>query len=364
MNPVAQFARTYVEARHKFQLAARAHHLPIETHPLPGFHGSEGEALAMDVVLRGASDAPGLLVVTSATHGIEGYCGSGCQVGLLLDPAFHAAVKEARAAVMMIHAANPHGFSHGRRVNEDNVDLNRNFRDFTRPLPVNAAYAEVHPLLLPATWPPPAENEAQIGAYIAAHGARAFQAAVTGGQYAFADGMFYGGQAATWTNRTIRAVLRAHASRRRRLAWIDIHTGLGPRGHGEMIHGGRDLEADLARARRVWGAGVTSFYDGTSASAPVGGILCSAAQDECPGAEMAAMGLEFGTVPLAEVLLALRTDHWVHNHPDAPAEVRESARRQMRAAFHDEADDWKLMVYTQTQKHALKAVAHLARRVY
>ena len=90
-------------------------------------------------------------MLTSGTHGIEGYCGSGCQVGLLRDHAFLEAVRLARIAVLFVHAVNPHGFSHGRRVNEDNVDLNRNFRDFGKPLPQSPDYAEVHPLLLPDT---------------------------------------------------------------------------------------------------------------------------------------------------------------------------------------------------------------------
>jgi hypothetical protein len=30
----------------------------------------------------GPADADAILVLTSATHGIEGYCGSGAQVGL------------------------------------------------------------------------------------------------------------------------------------------------------------------------------------------------------------------------------------------------------------------------------------------
>ena len=95
------------------------------------------------------------------------------------------------------------------------------------PLPANAAYAEVHPILLPATWPPPKESEEAIGAYIAKHGERAFQAALTGGQYTFPDGLFFGGTRATWSNRTLRSVLRRHASGRRRVAWIDFHTALG-----------------------------------------------------------------------------------------------------------------------------------------
>ncbi len=37
----------------------------------------------------------------------------------------------------MLHALNPYGFSHLRRANEDNADLNRNFVDFAAPLPVN-----------------------------------------------------------------------------------------------------------------------------------------------------------------------------------------------------------------------------------
>ena len=120
----------------------------------------------------------------------------------LHDEEFLRAVRAGRVAVLLVHAVNPHGFSYGRRVNEDNVDLNRNFRDFALPAPANAGYADVHPMLLPATWPPPKENEAAIGAYIARDGERAFQAALTGGQYTFPDGLFFGGAGATWSNRT------------------------------------------------------------------------------------------------------------------------------------------------------------------
>ena len=38
-----------------------------------------------------------------------------------------------RSARYFIHALNPFGFAWLRRVNEDNVDLNRNFQDFLSP---------------------------------------------------------------------------------------------------------------------------------------------------------------------------------------------------------------------------------------
>ena len=223
----------------------------------------------MDAALLGVRESPWLLVLTSARTASRAIADPGCQVGLLRDHTFLEAVRLARIAVLFVHAVNPHGFSHGRRVNEDNVDLNRNFRDFGKPLPHSPDYADVHPLLLPETWPPPPDNERRIAEYVVTHGERAFQTAVTSGQYAFADGLFYGGNGPTWSNKTLRAVLRRYGATRQRLGWIDFHTGLGPRGHGEKIYAGHDVSTDLARVRSWWGGEVTSIYDGSSASAKV-----------------------------------------------------------------------------------------------
>ena len=51
----------------------------------------------------------------------------------------------------------------------------------------------------------------------------------------------------------LRGVLREHAARRSALGWIDFHTGLGPRGHGEKIYAGRNMAADIARTKAWWG---------------------------------------------------------------------------------------------------------------
>jgi hypothetical protein len=187
-----------------------------------------------------------------------------------------------------------------------------------------------------------------------------FQAAVSGGQYAFPDGMFYGGSHPSWSNACLRAVLRAHASPRQRLGWIDFHTGLGPRGHGEKIYSGRDDPADIGRAKTWWGNEVTSFFDGSSTSARVSGVISAAAYTECPRTEMTAMALEYGTYPLEQTLQALRAEHWLHNHPEAPAKQREEIKRALRDTFYIDADDWKAMVYEQARDACLQAIAQLA----
>jgi hypothetical protein len=99
-------------------------------HPLTG---RDGEALAMDVARDGPADADRLLIVSSACHGVEGYCGSGVQVAALHDAQWREKARAQGVAVLYIHALNPYGFSHIRRVTHENVDLNRNFHDFSKP---------------------------------------------------------------------------------------------------------------------------------------------------------------------------------------------------------------------------------------
>jgi hypothetical protein len=360
MSAPTHFAQSYAEARDKFLAAAAARHARMFRHVHPSERGAKGEELSIDLAAIGDPRSQALLLLTSATHGVEGFCGSGCQVALLRDDTFVAAVERSGIEVLMLHALNPYGFSHLRRANEDNADLNRNFVDFSAPPATSRGYAEIHALLLPATWPPPPESEQKMGAWIGTHGEKAFQAAVSGGQYTHPDGMFYGGNHPSWSNACLRAILRAQAAPRQRLGWIDFHTGLGPRGHGEKIYSGRNDPAAIARTKAWWGDGVTSFFDGSSTSAHVTGIISDAAYDECPNTEMTAMALEYGTYPLEHTLQALRAEAWLHNHPNAPAAQQESIKRAFRDTFYIDAEDWKETVCEQAKAACLTALAALA----
>jgi hypothetical protein len=341
------FSGTYAEARSKFLEACAQKGAPVESFVMETHRGALGETLATDVARIGAPDATRLLIVTSGTHGPEGFCGSGCQVATLHDADLLGRLEAAGVALLLVHAVNPHGFSHLHRTNEDNIDLNRNHIDFGAPLPVNAGYAEVEPFVLPATWPPGPADQAALAAYVERHGMKALRAAVTAGQYVSPDGVFYGGQAPSWSNRTIRAILRKYAASARHIGWIDIHTGLGPYGHGEKIYPGRNAPADLARARAWWGADVFAPFEGDSASADVSGPVVSTVYDECPQANASLMGLEFGTLPDQQVLVRLRADTWLRRHPEAPAEQQRQIRQDLRDAFYCDNDEWKGMVLGQ-----------------
>lgn len=360
MSSIAShFSGSYAEARRKFLDAAQDRQARIQSIELPEHRGALGEVLAMDVARLGPAQASRLIIVSAGTHGPEGFCGSGCQVALLRDDDLLRRLDESGLGLLLVHAVNPHGFSHLRRVNEDNIDLNRNHVDFARPLPVNADYAAVDALALPANWPPTAEQHAALADYIAQHGMAAYRAALSRGQYTVPDGLFYGGTAPSWSNRTIRALLREHAATVTHLAWIDVHTGLGPWGHGEKIFPGR--AAGLPLARSLWGADVLAMFEAGSASPDVSGPVVSAAYDECPQALFAPMGLEFGTLPDQQVLDRLRADCWLHRHPEADDVQRRAIRRDVRDAFYCDDDAWKGMVLGQARVVMLQTVLGLAR---
>lgn len=354
----AAFAGSYARARVQFLEAAATAGLALsaQVHPLAG---REGETLALDVARDGAQDADKLLIVSSGCHGVEGFCGSGVQVFALHDQAWRDKARAQGVAVLYLHALNPYGFSHLRRATHENVDLNRNFPDFSGPLPVNTAYREIAHLLIPPTWPPDAANQAAVDHLIATWGEPALQAAITRGQHEFPQGLYFGGTAPTWSHRALRQVLRTHGRQAARIAWIDLHTGLGPSGHGERIHAGSGAAA-LERARRWWGGGgatpVTSLHDGSSSSAFLTGQMWSAIDGECPQAEVTGIALEFGTLPVWDVLQALRAEQWLQLHPEAPSALADAIRAQMRAAFYTDTDAWKGQVIAQARQALFQAV--------
>jgi len=359
----ANFSKTYPEARRKFIAAAEAAGLDVHPHPHP-LLGQHGEPLAMDVVRDGPADAAAVLLISSACHGVEGFCGSGLQTTLLGDTALRQAAQAQGVALLYVHGLNPYGFSWWRRTTQENVDLNRNFCDFSQPLPHNTAYDEIAHLAVPPAWPPSAEVQAAIADYQARHGAAAWQRAVTGGQYHHPEGLFFGGHNPTWSQQTLRRVLRDHGQHCTRLGWIDLHTGLGPSGVGERIFAGPDDAAAISRARTWWGgadgSAITSIYDGSSTSAPLSGLMWHVAGQECPQAAATGIALEYGTLPLPEMLDALRADQWADNHPEAPAAQRAAIKQAIRDAFYVDDDAWKQQVLAQGIEAAHQGVAGLS----
>lgn len=364
MAVIDKFPRDYSQARDRFICAAQALradtrvNLDSIAHPL---EAPNGEALSTDVAVIGDPNAKRALVLISGTHGTEGSCGSGCQAAWLRSDrpkSLHETVK-----VVLIHAINPHGFAHVRRVTEDNVDLNRNFVDHGAPYPENAAYASLHDLLLPEFWTPQARAIADQGleTYAAEHGQFALQAAISRGQFSHPDGLFFGGHAPTWSNRTLRALLKEHAGSASNVGLIDYHTGLGPYGSADLISDTLPGSDTYRRLERWYRNGLSSPSAGTSTSAPLAGTMQVGVREALPNAQLTLIAAEFGTYPVRRVFNALRGDHWLHARGTQDEALREVIKAEVSKALYPDEDDWKEMVALRSRQLVDRALDGLAR---
>lgn len=359
MSAAACFSADYAEARRRFTASAAAAGAALFSYPHPA-QGPSGEALATDVAWLGPQDAERVLVTVAGTHGVEGFCGSGVQSGWFETGL--AGELQSGIAYLAIHAINPHGFAWLRRVTEDNVDLNRNFADFSGALPENPGYDALAEALCPPTWDDAtiAATGAVLAAYAAEHGAGGLQAAITNGQYKHPDGIFYGGRQPTWSHHTLKRIFARHLGHAGRVALIDYHTGLGPRGHGERICPASPDSPMMTRVRDWYRDDFTCPGLGTSSATEVRGFNIIGMEAAVPQAEVTAIALEYGTQPSEDVKLALRADNWLHLHGDPASAQGKAIKAQLREAFYQDADDWKQMIWdraVETQRLALAGLA-------
>jgi Protein of unknown function (DUF2817) len=291
---------------------------------------------------------------------VEGFAGSGAQVDWLERG--EAGRLAPGVAALVIHAINPYGFAWLRRVTHENVDLNRNWIDFSQPLPENRGYDELVDAICPEEWSEEGRRQAEItlASYAARHGKGAWQHAISGGQYRHPGGIFYGGQGPTWSRLTQTRIYSEYLARVAKVAIIDFHTGLGPWGLGERIVLAPRPSDGFDRAARFYGLGVVSPYDGTSSSAPIVGDGLSASIALLPHAQVTAIALEFGTLPIEDMLDAVRADAWLHARGDLQTPQGKAIKAQIRAAFYGDAPDWKGMIAGQGLLACRQAVAGLA----
>jgi hypothetical protein len=356
MSPEDHFPENYRQARAAFLEAAKAADLGTTTRVHPEVMARDGKALFLDTATIGEREAESALLMISATHGVEGYFGSGVQTGLLR----RGLAAPEGSKIVLLHALNPYGFAWDRRVNEDNADVNRNFVDHDDP-PVNTAYAALAEHIAPRDISRASMKaaNASLRAWSDAHGDFALQEAITKGQYVYPDGLYYGGARESWSARMLRDVLHEELRAVRRLIVIDFHTGLGAHGHGEMISEDLPGSPAYARAKAMWGGRVCSSEAGESVSAPLTGTVDKAVADFLADVELTFAALEVGTRPTRDVFNALRRDNWLHcfagpGHADA-----EAIRREIRDAFYPDTTEWKRMVWQAADEVVNAALAAL-----
>ena len=347
MFPLAYLAKcysdNYAEAQQKFKQYTcnqAGHSLYREF--VYGETGPNAETLVTAVSWQGDVDANTVLVLQSGVHGVEGFVGSAIQLDTLQTTANETL--PAGVAILYVHAINPYGFAWLRRVNERGVDLNRNFVDFSQPLPTNKGYAQLADSILPHRLEDWDSATQVLSDYARESGQQAFELAVSSGQYQFADGLFYGGTQPSQSRLNLEQIIDDfELQHRQRVAVIDIHSGLGPFGYGELICDHPPGSSGVKRARQWYGDSVTEPALGSSSSVPKQGLIDFLWHQRLKEA-VCFVTLEFGTYPVERMFEALRQDHFLHRQAvDWFNRETQQVKQALRHIFYPGSVDWQEM---------------------
>ncbi len=326
-------------------------------HPLPG---PDGQPLFLDWVKLGQVEKPDyLLVLISGTHGVEGFAGSAVQCSLL--PVLEEQLRSnSNLGVILIHALNPWGFAWLRRYDHEGIDLNRNFVDFKQELPQNTIYNDIHNDLF--------ADSGKAVEHCFAHwqvklGEKQFGAAITRGQYQHPDGLFYGGRAPSWSRGVLEQLTQdAGLKNARRIAVIDLHTGLGPYGYGEVINDHEPGTSGFKWALNWYGKEAKSAVLGQSYSPPKTGLL-DFYWHRLLGDRGCFITLEFGTYDVDELLLLTSEEQRYYNSYGGnwqKRDVRHPSVTALHNFFYPRDEKWQLLILKRAQQIVELALQGLA----
>lgn len=359
---LAAFPAKYEEARRNFCLAAEGERLPVDSHR-HALTGPFGELLACDVVWAGPRAARRVLVLISATHGVDGFCGSAIQTDWLAGGG--PGHLPDSCAVMLIHAINPWGFAWLRQVTEDGINLNRNFIDFSSALPDDTAYSTVADDVVPASLDAKilAQADDHLKAFIESKTEGVAEHLLASGQYSHPEGLFYGGSGPSWSRIVLESLVRDYdLAGRASLCVVDVRSGSGPFGYGGLSSA-CSPESRAARMARLWFGASVSDTLSVSTLRPARYGLSDYFWHPVVGERGCMLGLEFGTWPWTEVFAALRADHGLYRtsrtlswHDPGTRVVKAAVRR----AFYPDTPDWQEMVMTRGRQVIRQAVVGLS----
>lgn len=343
MTPDA-YSASYAQARQRFLDGANRIDARQAAYELD-VAGHDGEKLTIDVAMIGDPQAKRVLMVSSGMHGVEGFFGSAVQTGWL------AALRDgislrADTAVVLIHAVNPYGFSWRRRVNEDNIDLNRNFlRSDQTYAGAPPGYAELDAFLNPKTAPSSGEPyRLKALWHIARLGLPALKRAVAVGQYDFPEGLFFGGRGPSQSTRIIRMHCSGWVGSATDIVHVDLHTGLGDSGRYKLLVRESPESPEMDWYRSHFGSEVESTASSDGTAYPAAGMIGSWLAEHWRDRRYHYLAAEFGTFPVVRVLGAMRAENRAHFHASPGQRPYERAKTEMLECFCPRDPSWRSTV--------------------
>ena len=336
------FSESFAEADSRFMALAKEVGAEVQSIPISA-KGPSGEELFIRIARIGPeTPTDDAIVHISGTHGIEGFTGSAIQLAALTEVSEKALEK----TTYFIHGLNPYGMSHYRRVNESNVDLNRNCirNPSERDVPTEM-YAKINHLLNTESAPPRFSLfYLRAALTILRHGFTPLKQAVAEGQYDFPKGVYYGGKEKEEGIQHLEDFFAKTVSRHKQVVAIDIHTGLGKYGDDILMTGDNPAPELAGISKKYLGKELYTVDPNEGVAYSANGELASNIPPLTPDTQVHWVLQEFGTYHEVRVISALIDENRHHHHGNS--DVDHWSKRKLYNTFNPPDKSWREQVVT------------------
>ena len=311
------FSDSYREARKRFldsieELKEKGFEILQEELPL-NLKGPEAEDLIIDLAVVGSLESENLLLYSSGIHGVEGFAGSAIQLSVLDKLKNQSPFTD--YCIVFIHIINPYGMAWHRRVNENNVDLNRNF--LTRHEGEPEGYKLIDSFINPQSIPNKFDPFFLINGLrlLLKYGFTNVKQWFAQGQYTRAQSLQFGGDKIQkgpellldWLEKNLKNIKKAFG--------IDLHTGLGPSGYDTILVPDDISLSDYQILQKLFGDHVAALDPSKSVGYKITGDIHSGIVKQFSSIEWLCITQEFGTFNPTRVFKNLRAENrWTQNN--------------------------------------------------
>ncbi len=355
------FSNTYEESRDLFLARGRQleliwsqvenKHIPLPSDP----------TLSIDYLIGKPLTHEKMIVLSAGLHGIEGYTGAAV-IQLFIDQ-FLRKLDPQTTGITLIHAINPWGMKYERKVNENSVDLNRNFVwDWNSTASLeNPDYESLRTFLQPKSWGLIPFGVGLMRA-LSKKGSKGVERALTLGQYGEPAGVYYGGEGYQFQTLQMIELYHHLFSNYKRILFLDLHTGYGPGNQMHLVNSPYEKEAveqwkrKLAYPHVVQTTG-DEFYE---INGDMINYLYLLQQHHYPDVQLFATAFEFGTLgnsTLAQIrsLKTTLEENYVYHHKRT--ERVSKAKKELRALYYPENKEWRTKA-SKDAADALRGILH------
>ena len=346
------FPTTYEDARANFLeslalIRQKWHSTHLVSHPLKDFPD-----LTIDWLWAHAIHKKTLVIISTAEHGIEGYVGYAMMKAFVEE--FAPRLNPESTGLLLIHGLNPWGMKHHRKVNENSVDLNRNFvmHDDFDPA-INPEFHQIKNLINPQTPIQSFRMETvtfwgRVIKTLFTNGIATITKAALLGQHHTSNGFYFGG-----TNHQEGTIVAMDLYRRaleeyESVIQIDMHTGYGPRYHMSIIMSPLDPMTSEETAKKfnyplVLKINAEEFYD---ISGDMAAFYYQLRNKHFPDRQLFACGFEFGTFgsSLSARIRSLRAmvfENQLHWHGAKNERVARQIRNEFEELYFPSEAGWR-----------------------